>query len=114
VVHVTRLDFLCAKSFRLAPTAPAQSPNSTTTPRSAILTTATPTRDNMSRPTVTVISAKGESTKDTVTVPNVFKVSSTPLFAIRGWSKFRHDGKDATHTRSAQAEAQWRMTRITA
>jgi hypothetical protein len=43
----------------------------------------------MSRPTVTVISAKGESTKDTVTVPNVFKVSSTPLFAIRGGSKFR-------------------------
>ena len=31
----------------------------------------------MSRPTVTVISAKGESTKDTVTVPNVFKVSRT-------------------------------------
>jgi hypothetical protein len=37
----------------------------------------------MSRPTVTVISAKGESTKDTVTVPNVFKVSPTTLFAIR-------------------------------
>jgi hypothetical protein len=30
----------------------------------------------MSRPTVTVVSAKGEATKDTVTVPNVFKVSS--------------------------------------
>ena len=36
----------------------------------------------MSRPTVTVISAKGESTKDTVTVPNVFKVSSTTLRKI--------------------------------
>jgi hypothetical protein len=39
----------------------------------------------MSRPTVTVISAKGESTKDTVTVPNVFKVSSElSQFAIWG------------------------------
>ena len=39
----------------------------------------------MSRPTVTIISAKGESTKDTLTVPNVFKVSLTPLFAISRW-----------------------------
>jgi hypothetical protein len=46
----------------------------------------------MSRPTVTVISAKGESTKDTVTVPNVFKVSSTTLFAIR-------DGEQISSTR---------------
>lgn len=29
----------------------------------------------MSRPTVTVISPKGESSKDTIAVPNVFKVS---------------------------------------
>ncbi|KAF1919044.1 ribosomal protein L4 domain-containing protein [Ampelomyces quisqualis] len=32
----------------------------------------------MSRPTVTIISAKGESTKDTVTVPNVFKAPIRP------------------------------------
>ena len=31
----------------------------------------------MSRPTVTVVSAKGEVTQDTIPVPNVFKVSST-------------------------------------
>jgi hypothetical protein len=46
----------------------------------------------MSRPTVTVISAKGESTKDTVTVPNVFKVSLMTLFAIR-------DGEQISSTR---------------
>jgi large subunit ribosomal protein L4e len=63
----------------------------------------------MSRPTVTVISAKGESSKDTLTVPNVFKVSSTPLFAIRGWSKFRRDETDANNALPAQAGAQWRM-----
>jgi len=32
----------------------------------------------MSRPTVTVLSAKGESTKDTITVPNVFKSPIRP------------------------------------
>jgi hypothetical protein len=37
----------------------------------------------MSRPTVTVVSAKGEATKDTVTVPNVFKVSSATALPIR-------------------------------
>jgi hypothetical protein len=37
----------------------------------------------MSRPTVTVVSAKGEATKDTVTVPNVFKVSSPPQCRTR-------------------------------
>jgi hypothetical protein len=36
---------------------------------------ATPTTATMSRPTVTVISPKGESSKDTIAVPNVFKVS---------------------------------------
>lgn len=45
----------------------------------------------MSRPTVTVISAKGESTKDTVTVPNVFKVSLAILleFLVEWERKFR-------------------------
>jgi hypothetical protein len=30
----------------------------------------------MSRPTVTVISASGEASKDTLSIPNVFKVST--------------------------------------
>jgi hypothetical protein len=37
----------------------------------------------MSRPTVTVVSAKGEATKDTVPVPNVFKVSSAAIRTSR-------------------------------
>ena len=37
----------------------------------------------MSRPTVTVVSAKGEATKDTVPVPNVFKVSCTLQSELR-------------------------------
>lgn len=53
----------------------------------AVLTTAHTTA-TMSRPTVGIISGKGESTKDTITVPNVFKVSSTILqFEI--WRIFR-------------------------
>ena len=36
----------------------------------------------MSRPTVTVISAKGESGSETVTVPNVFKVSPPRAFLL--------------------------------
>jgi hypothetical protein len=48
----------------------------------------------MSRPTVTVVSAKGEATKDTVTVPNVFKVSSTPHMAVP-----QFDAADATRER---------------
>jgi hypothetical protein len=61
----------------------------------------------MSRPTVTVISAKGESTKDTVTVPNVFKVSSTTLFAIRDGSKFGLHGSEAMQTQTAESEGNW-------
>lgn len=46
--------------------------SSTSRPTNQQQPSTTPT---MTRPTVTVISAKGESTKDTVPVPNVFKVS---------------------------------------
>lgn len=37
----------------------------------------------MSRPTVTVISPKGESSKETIAVPNVFKVSLRETLAAR-------------------------------
>lgn len=60
----------------------------------------------MSRPTVTVISAKGESTKDTVTVPNVFKVSPTTLFAIRGWAQILLQGHDAMHGQTKEVDEQ--------
>jgi hypothetical protein len=44
----------------------------------------------MSRPTVTVISSKGESTKDTITVPNVFKVSLPTFRNSRLGADFFH------------------------
>jgi hypothetical protein len=61
----------------------------------------------MSRPTVTVISAKGESSKDTITVPNVFKVSSTTLFAIRDGEQILSTWADATHTHTLETQGSW-------
>lgn len=37
----------------------------------------------MSRPTVTVISPKGESSSETIAVPNVFKVRESPTARAR-------------------------------
>ena len=57
----------------------------------------------MSRPTVTVVSAKGEATKDTVPVPNVFKVSSTaaipnPRYDAAGQATTGKTEREATTT----------------
>ena len=48
----------------------------------------------MSRPTVTVVSAKGEVTQDTIPVPNVFKVSSAVDTEIRDTTQPATSGTD--------------------
>ncbi|KAH7082067.1 hypothetical protein FB567DRAFT_97596 [Paraphoma chrysanthemicola] len=68
----------------------------------------------MSRPTVTVISAKGESTKDTITVPNVFKVSrQRPQCAVRDSAICPHDTSNENIRPSvAKLEDGWIATAI--
>ena len=61
----------------------------------------------MSRPTVTVISPKGEAGSETIAVPNVFKVSRCETLAARTPAdrtrcKIRGTGKERTRVQNLQ------------
>jgi hypothetical protein len=61
----------------------------------------------MSRPTVTVVSAKGEATKDTVPVPNVFKVSSAATRTPRYDANHNRRGRLREVTTAVGATHTW-------